>query len=384
MAQTANTIFGSPAPAVAVAHPGSNPIARSRITRRRILGGALGGAAASLALPALLRPAVAAPVPDVTRAWGMFKERFVKGARIVDTGNGGVSHSEGQGIGLLAAVQSGDRQSFDEMYAWTRATLRRPYDSLHAWRYKPDMPNHVDDLNNATDGDLLITLALFLAAERWDVTAYYNTAMALTRDIHSALLRETRHGLVLLPGVSGFTERSRVTVNPSYYVFPAIQRMKLEMPSPEWDRVIADGLALMRDGRFGQHQLPPDWLSVHAVEPLMPAERWPARFSFDAVRVPLYMCWGGLSQDPIVGSVQSFWSGFGRKVAPAWTDLNTGEAAPYAQAEGMIAIRKYTEAARRGDGRELDLPSIATASDYYQAALVLLVTIAHSSGSAAV
>ena len=43
--------------------------------------------------------------------------------RIVDDANGDVSHSEGQGYGMLLAVFNDDRQSFAEMWEWTSENL---------------------------------------------------------------------------------------------------------------------------------------------------------------------------------------------------------------------------------------------------------------------
>ena len=79
----------------------------------------------------------------------------------------GISHSEGQGVGMLAAALFGDRAGFDNLAVWTAEKLTRAYDPLHSWRYRPGDANPVSDPNNATDGDLLIALALFTAADRW-------------------------------------------------------------------------------------------------------------------------------------------------------------------------------------------------------------------------
>jgi endoglucanase len=78
---------------------------------------------------------------DIARAtdqqeWEEFKQRYVTPAgRVVDTGNHRISHSEGQGWGLLFAVTFDDRACFDRMLDWTAHALHRPHDSLHAWRF---------------------------------------------------------------------------------------------------------------------------------------------------------------------------------------------------------------------------------------------------------
>ena len=83
---------------------------------------------------------------------------------MVDTANGGVSHSEGQGYGMLLAQSYGDRQQFDQLWAWTkRGNLQIRKDRLLAWRWRPSGSGDagaVDDMNNASDGDVLVAWAL--------------------------------------------------------------------------------------------------------------------------------------------------------------------------------------------------------------------------------
>jgi endoglucanase len=356
--------------------PGSRrqPAQERCLGRRGVMAGGSMLGLASLAISSLPRPALAQRLSDAEREWVCFSERFVNAdGRVIDTGNGGISHTEGQGIGMLAAEHAGDLAAFDRIWTWTRQTLRRP-DALHSWRYQPSAAVPVNDPNNATDGDLLITFALFRAAERWNDRSYYQDAMQTTRSILAKLIRQTSAGIVLLPGADGFTHADRVVVNPSYYVFPALQRLGSELPHPVWERVWQAGVTLMQEARFGRWQLPADWVSIPTAGSPRPAEQWPVRFSFDAVRVPLYMTWAGLGQDPAVDNVASFWRAYPDAAVPAWADLERGQVAPYAQSSGMVAVRRYVEATRAG--RAPVLPSVHLAADYYAAALTLLARMA--------
>ncbi len=350
------------------------------LERRAVLTGG-----AALGLVTVSRRARAQPLSEDAREWALFYERFVTiEGRIVDTANGGVSHTEGQGIALLAAEHADDRPAFNQIWSWTRQTLRRSNDGLHSWRFRPNAPVPVDDPNNATDGDLLIALALFRAATRWDDKSYHRDAICTTQSILDKLTRETGNGVVLLPGVNGFDHPGHVVINPSYYVFPALQRLSQELPHPTWARLWQSGTALLRNARFGRWQLPPDWMSISKGAGGVPrtAEQWPARFSFDAVRVPLYMAWAGMADDPAVSSIMGFWGAYPDTAVPAWADLERGAVAPYAQSSGMIAIRRYVDAARAR--RTPVLPSIRAASDYYAAALTLLARIASKAPAASV
>ena len=93
---------------------------------------------------AMMTPAHAEPLPPLggsLRApglWMAYKAAFVSdGGRVVDNANGNVSHSEGQGYGMLLAVAADDRETFDESGDWTRSQLMLRDDGLAAWRWGP-------------------------------------------------------------------------------------------------------------------------------------------------------------------------------------------------------------------------------------------------------
>ena len=174
-----------------------------------------------------------------------------------------------------------------------------------------------------------------------------------------------------MPAVDGFDKPSALVVNPSYYLFPALRRFAAELPDQRWDRLWSDGVALFRSARFGSYGLPADWLSLtRDGRSVVLADAWPARYSFDAVRLPLYMMWAGLQNEPAVDAADTFWTKNGGPSAPAWTDLRTGAMAPYNLNSGMDAIRLLVRA--RHGLRSVELPPVAHASDYYAGALTML------------
>jgi endo-1,4-beta-D-glucanase Y len=89
--------------------------------------------------------------------WNLYKARFLDPAgRIVDNANGNISHSEGQGYGLLLSYLADDRGDFDRIWSFTRTEMLVRNDGLAAWKWDPLAKPHVSDTNNATDGDLLM------------------------------------------------------------------------------------------------------------------------------------------------------------------------------------------------------------------------------------
>jgi endoglucanase len=341
----------------------------ARPTRRRTLLGLFGAAAAAATLGVPGRADAQAAARQAAGQWRAFVARFVTAdGRVVDTGNGGISHSEGQGYGLLFAEHFDDRDTFDRLLAWTRRNLRRPGDALHAWRFRPDAAVPVDDLNNATDADLLIALALLRAGARWHEPAYTEFARAIGRDLLAQCVRSAAGLTVLLPGAYGFEHPDRIVVNPSYYVFPALTALAEAVPHPAWAALQRDGLLLLRLGRFGRWELPADWLEIKD-DTLAPAREWPPRFSWDAVRVPLNLVWAGLPAEPAVTAAARFWSCQGGGCRPAWAGLADDSVAPYAANCGVNAVASLVRSDRCEEDR---LPRVGEADDYYAAALVLL------------
>lgn len=308
--------------------------------------------------------------------WTSFKARFTSpDGRIIDNANGGVSHSEGQGWGMLFAVAFDDAETFDRIYSWTRRTLRRPNDPLHAWRFIPTANPQIQDWNNATDGDLFIAAALAQAGRQWSRGSYIQDASLLGQAILSLTVRQVGRRLVMLPGVQGFETSGFVTINPSYYAFPMFKVLGRVTPGSEWNRLARDGQALIDQGRFGKWQLPPDWLQIaRSDQHLSPAPGWPPRFGFDAIRVPLWSSWAGLSVAPAASAANRFWSAYPGDSFPAWVDLVSGETAPYAAASGLVAVSRLARATPAADSDIL--PSLSKASNYYDAALILLCHLA--------
>lgn len=336
------------------------------------------------ALGLLAATAMAAPADsraDTMRAaWAAFQARFVTpDGRVVDTGNGGISHSEGQGWGMLLALRADDRAGFERMLGWTRRVLGRPRDALHAWRFRPDAAMPVDDPNNASDGDICIAWALVEAGARWGSTTHAALGAAIGRDVLRLLLRRAATYSLLLPGQQGFERPDRILVNPSYYVFPAFAPLAKAVPDPAWARLAADGLMLLRRARFGRWELPPDWLQVdRTTGALSLPEGRPPRFSYDAIRVPLWLAWAGLRQEPALQRIRRFWSV--RPGPPAWADLRTDALAPYPASTGILSLAQLAQADGAGPLQTPSSREISKASDYYAAMLTLLAATAWEQG----
>ena len=250
-----------------------------------------------------LRPVASSPeartatiLSDVSRIWfrgewEAYRTRFVSDdGRVIDNANGGISHSEGQGYGLLLALEADDQASFATIWRWTADHLRKRSDALFAWKWDP-VKQQVADLNDATDGDTLIAWALARAARRFGRPDYEVEARAIIADIAAKLVKSTAVGPILMPGAKGFGASDQPdgpVVNLSYWVFPALRDFASLAPETDWNGLRRTGFKLLEASRFGPRRLPANWVALGGTKPA-PARNFPAQFGYDAIRIPVYL-----------------------------------------------------------------------------------------------
>lgn len=266
---------------------------------------------------------------SVTAAeWALYRARFVAAdGRVVDDGNGGISHSEGQGYGMLLALAAGDRQTFDRLRGFAHHQLRRP-DGLFAWRYDPAGDPPVGDRNTASDGDMLIAYALLRASSAFAEPGYAAEALAIAGRLAETVLLRTADGVLLLPGVEGFGAKDRPdgpVVNPSYLILEAIAAFARLVPDSDWRRLAATAPSFLERTVAGPDRLPPEWVSVAGPKPV-PADRFPAVFGYNALRLPLYLLRAGLADHPTAAAVET-----------AWRRRNGGHPAVLSLADGRVS-----------------------------------------------
>lgn len=309
--------------------------------------------------------------------WQRYRREFIQDSgRIIDTGNRNISHSEGQGYGMLLAESAGDRATFARIWRWTQENLQVRGDGLFAWKWVPSVSNPIPDRNNATDGDLLITWALIRAASRWQDSDYLRQAQTIARSIKHTLVRPSAYGPVLLAGSEGFVKPKGLVVNLSYWIFPALNALHTIDPDLIWPQILESGRRLLRAARFGKAQLPPDWLQLS--DGLALAEGFAPRFGFDALRIPLYLCWAGYNAELAVEEISDFWGAYKDPGPPAWIDLSDGRAAGYSLSTGALQVAAYVEDCAANWTRRSAQAKWQKKADYYSSTLYLLSKLARS------
>lgn len=310
--------------------------------------------------------------------WQLYKARFITDqGRVVDTGNKLISHSEGQGYAMLLSVAANDRPTFDRVWGWTRANLMVRDDQLLAWRWEPNRRPAVSDMNNASDGDILVAWALAEAGEFWNDMSYRASGRRIAVELARKLVMfKTKLGAILLPAVAGFHADDRPdgpVINLSYYVFPAFSRLKLVAPEVDWAGLTQTGLDILDLTRVKEDALPADWLSLKNGL-ARPADGFPPQFSYNAVRAPLYLAWAGLGEReqyaPFLSLVKR------TKGALAIVDVAKGADVGGFGDSGIGAIGALTACVVENSKAPPQLLSADAADNYYPATMRLLALIA--------
>ncbi len=322
------------------------------------------------------------PFPD---QWSAYKARFVeRDGRVIDTGNHNISHTESQGTGMLFALFANDQASFDHIWQWTADHLQRA-DGLFAWKWDPRKPFGPADENNATDGDLMLAWALLMAGNLWDEASYIAAADTIVEAIETKIVEKYADRLILRPGIHGFDDvPGERVLNLSYCVFPALQEIAAHTKSDIWLDIYRDCLVFVKHAGFGDLALPIDWISFDRGGAVSPAPKRPARFGYDAIRVPLYLVWSGHNTPRYIDRFGKAWGDYPTGEAPpSWIDPFTGEHAEYRAANGFLAVRSLVELAIANNAKRLreterPLPTISAQDDYYSASLIMFANLAAS------
>jgi endoglucanase len=316
-----------------------------------------------------------ADTPDLDPAlWRDFVRRFVTtDGRVVDTGNGGITHSEACGYGLVLAVAARDKAAFRRIWSWTRSNLLVRPDGLAAWQWIPG--KGLADLNNATDGDLLIAWAAVWAGEVWGEAEYATVGRSIAGAMRERLLVTAGDLTLLLPGAEGFRRGGGLVLNPSYLIFPAFRALEKADRSGPWAELARSALTLIAKARIGATQLPPDWLELGGDGTVSLPDGFKHQYGYDAIRVPLYLAWGGYRD---AYYFRPFATLAARVPTPAIVTLPQGTTSPVAASAGMMAI--YRLAQRLAEvGDPGPAPTLAADEDYYSTALFLLSAVAERS-----
>lgn len=293
------------------------------------------------------------------------RKHVASDGRVIDNGNAGISHSEGQGYAMMFAARLGDQVRFDQIARWTEANLSGRSDGLLSWCWEPaGGGGRITDPNNATDGDMLVAWAYLMAFDRWHRQEDRAAAHRHLQAIADHALADTDYGPVLLPGAEGFVHEDRIVLNLSYWIYPALRRFEQADPNGPWRALRGSGLKLTETASFGEYSLAPDWIELRP-DRVSPADGWPPEFGFNAIRVPIHLCGepgaaGEARPDPLLASYARYFADRQDDLTTQW-DILTDQPAGYLAEPGYRAVASFVASGCR----QIDEPSGPSDKSYY-------------------
>ena len=310
--------------------------------------------------------------------WEQYKSSFIQDdGRVIDKRQKDISHSEGQGYGMLISVGRNDKTAFNKIWRWTKDNIQSRKDNLFAWAWgkRYDEQWGIIDYNNATDGDVLIAYALLQASQKWQDNGYKTEALQIIRSLRIGLSITRENRIFLLPAYYGFNRDNGLVLNPSYMILPAYIKFAAVDDKSFWTKVHEDGRFLLEHSVFGILRLPADWITFSKTGISLNGEHG-SLFGFEAIRTFLYMSW---DKNPIfpegLGEMFKFYEKLG--YIPMSADLSNNTISVMDAPAGFYAV--YALAAEKsGSGLSGQLfdkalkKAAAEKDDYYSLSLVLL------------
>ncbi len=229
----------------------------------------------------------------LSQAYDRWKKNFVRNGNTVVAveQDGGVVTSESMGYGMLIALAMGDQAQFDAFWGYVDTQLNG--NGLMTWIST--------GTGSATDGDVDIAYALYVAGQKWGGN-YGAEATAMISAINTY---DVDGGTHLGPG-DGWGDN--VGFNPSYFA-PSYFRVFGGM-----DAVITSGYSLT-DTNTGSN-FPTDWTDMSGGA-IMPIGSVTAKFNkpaygYDAARVPwrlgLDACETGTDANGVLGQIVGYFA----------------------------------------------------------------------------
>lgn len=311
------------------------------------------------------------------QAWEAWKALcLLPEGRIVDQFQGAVSHSEGQGYGLTLAALFGDRGAAEAIMGWTERNLNQRGDGLLSWRWNPETTPHVEDPNNASDGDLFYAWGLALLGRRDARPELIARATTTVDALLAHCTAEHPDGSgrrFLLPGAAGFQREDTLVLNPSYYMPRAMRDLARITGRGTLATLAEDGEALIDE--LAQGGLVPDWISLTAEGPATAPESFSQRSGYEAIRVPLFALWSNRAEAPAVAAFSRALASAGPQPGAVTVfDPITQEVLEHSSHQGYAAVTALATCATSNRVGSL-IPAFSDAQPYYPATLHLMTLV---------
>ncbi len=220
--------------------------------------------------------------------WASYKNEFLHKGRVIDPATQDTT-SEGQSYALLRAVLMDDKETFDQVYSWTKENLQTE-EKIFLWSFK----RKGSDKGTASDADTDIALALAFAYKQWDDPGYLEEAKAVLNGIWEHEVAVIQDDPYMTAG-NWATGPGVATVNPSYLSPSHYEIFSQVDPNHDWKSMVDTSYDLLNRCSFelsgGDEVLPPEWcaldLSSRSVRPSEKPGPEGTEYGYNAIRVPM-------------------------------------------------------------------------------------------------
>ena len=186
-----------------------------------------------------------------------------KSGYYIDENNKGTSES--QSYAMLQALYSNDAVIFDRVWKWTKNNIQNE-NLLFAWEFSINPENNklkILDQNSATDADIDIAYALFLAYEKWGDKNYRNEGLKILNALKKFEVVEFENLMFVTAGNWAESE-DKIILNPSY-ISPIAFALFSKYDGEYWLRVKSDSYQIVSENseysfRKNNLYLPTNWI----------------------------------------------------------------------------------------------------------------------------
>jgi endo-1,4-beta-D-glucanase Y len=232
----------------------------------------------------------------ITEAYKTWQSHFVSGSTVVAPEQSNVVTSESMGYGMLIAAAMGDKALFDKFWGYVKGQLSG---GLMTWK--------AGQSGSASDGDLDIAYALYLAGVQWPSGEYAGAATSMGTAISADLVSN------IIRGGSGFTSSN---FNPSYFIPVAMRKFS------NLSGAVSANMGFVNTNiNAGAAKVPTDWANPSNGQPSGPGSAQVTSqivdgdngaMGYDAARVPWRLgqdvCLGGTDGSASVTAMVSYFA----------------------------------------------------------------------------
>lgn len=204
---------------------------------------------------------------SLKHSWEYFKKNFIiNWGQVIDPSEGDKTTSEAQSQTMLRAVWEDDRETFDNVWQWTKNHLQyREQDKLLSFLWeKQDGEYKLGDFRSSSKADQDTALALLFAHKQWGDEAYLDEAKQIISDIWRQEVKLIGGRYLLIAGIDR-REKEGFLFNPSA-LSPATYRIFAQVDKAHrWGRLAEDSYSVLNTlGEMSGNQtyLPQNWLLV--------------------------------------------------------------------------------------------------------------------------